>query len=355
MKSGARLLSGLGLSFARTGELRGAYWNEFALDADEPIWRIPANRMKMSEDHLVPLATQTVNTLRELKPYSCGSPLLFPSRSNLNRPMSENTLLYALYRMGYHGRATGHGFRATASTTLNEQGWRADVIERQLAHAERNKVRAAYNKAEYLVKAAIGQRDARKALDWADIKRKHQKCLYVIREFGRLEVDFVLCAVHKPNLEEKAVFKRKQRLYNYATRHIIERVSWLVRDRTSGRGFTDLIFENRTNMSYPDLADYLDRLKSQPGSQLVGEVLGAPMARTKDQCKNLQITDAYLGACFCAFEPNRLGMRDTSYLRFIWERLYRRSGNLFSYGLKILPHDQAYRLRVELGWPVDFE
>jgi integrase len=138
------------LTFVRTGELRGARWNEFTFEGDAPTWCIPAERMKMGAEHLVPLARQAVDILRELQVLNGHYPLVFPGQRKPDKPISENTLLYALYRMGYHSRATGHGFRATASTILNEQGWRADVIERQLAHAERNKIRAAYNRAEYL-------------------------------------------------------------------------------------------------------------------------------------------------------------------------------------------------------------
>lgn len=136
------------LTFVRTGEMRGARWAEIDFTRNE--WRIPAARMKMKETHVVPLARQSVDALRELERYSGRGELLFPHVSDPRKPMSENTMLYALYRMGYHGRATGHGFRALASTVLNESGWRPDVIERQLAHSERNKVRAAYNRATYL-------------------------------------------------------------------------------------------------------------------------------------------------------------------------------------------------------------
>ena len=136
------------LTFVRTGELRGAHWSEFDFDAVE--WRIPAERMKAREAHIVPLSRQTIAVLHELQQHTGSGALLFPSRSKATKPMSENTILYALYRMGYHSRATGHGFRSTASTILNELGFPPDVIERQLAHAERNKVRAAYNKAQYL-------------------------------------------------------------------------------------------------------------------------------------------------------------------------------------------------------------
>ncbi|MWL88601.1 integrase arm-type DNA-binding domain-containing protein [Cupriavidus sp. SW-Y-13] len=144
-KLGLRLLM---LTFVRTTELRGAKWAEIDLTAAE--WRIPAERMKMRDPHIVPLATQSIAVLERLKQLSGHSTFVFPNSRNPQKVMSENTLLYGLYRMGYHGRATGHGFRATASTILNELGKRADVIERQLAHAERNKVRAAYNRAQYL-------------------------------------------------------------------------------------------------------------------------------------------------------------------------------------------------------------
>jgi integrase len=152
------------LTFARTTELRAAQWSEFEnLDGAEPLWRIPADRMKMKREHLVPLAPQAVAVLRELRalPGSDASPFLFPSPGR-EGCMSNNTMLYALYRMGYHGRATVHGFRAMASTALNEMGFRPDVIERQLAHEEQNSVRAAYNRAEYL-----GERRAM-MIQWAD-------------------------------------------------------------------------------------------------------------------------------------------------------------------------------------------
>lgn len=139
----------LALTFVRTGELRAAQWTEFDLDGAE--WRVPAERMKMRQPHIVPLSRQAVNVLRQLEATSGDGNYVFPSRNGRGACISENTVLYALYRMGYHSRATGHGFRATASTILNEMGFQPDWIERQLAHAERNKVRAAYNRAQYLV------------------------------------------------------------------------------------------------------------------------------------------------------------------------------------------------------------
>jgi integrase len=140
------------LTFARTNELRAARWREIEnLDGSEPIWRIPAERMKMKVEHIVPLAPQAVAILQKLRalPGSDASSFLF-SNGSREKCMSNNTMLYALYRMGYHGRATVHGFRAMASTALNEMGFRPDVIERQLAHQQQNTVRAAYNRAEYL-------------------------------------------------------------------------------------------------------------------------------------------------------------------------------------------------------------
>ena len=152
------------LTFGRTTELRGARWSEFEnLDGNEPLWRIPAERMKMKREHIVPLVPQALTVLRELRalPGSDSSEFLFPSSSR-DGYMSNNTMLYAMYRMGYHGRATVHGFRAMASTALNEMGFRPDVIERQLAHQEQNAVRAAYNRAEYLKERRVMM------LHWAD-------------------------------------------------------------------------------------------------------------------------------------------------------------------------------------------
>ncbi|HJV80156.1 tyrosine-type recombinase/integrase [Noviherbaspirillum sp.] len=137
------------LLFVRPGELRKAEWAEFNLDAAE--WRIPAGRMKMREQHIVPLPTQAVAILRELHPLTGHGRYVFPGARTNERPMSENTVNAALRRLGYQSNEmTGHGFRSMASTILNEQGWHRDAIERQLAHAERNAVRAAYNYAEHL-------------------------------------------------------------------------------------------------------------------------------------------------------------------------------------------------------------
>ncbi|MDA1108163.1 MAG: integrase arm-type DNA-binding domain-containing protein [Proteobacteria bacterium] len=137
------------LVFLRPGELRKAEWAEIGLDKAE--WRIPAARMKMNAVHIVPLSTQAVAILRELHPLTGAGRYVFTGARTTTRPMSENAVLGALRRLGYTtDEMTGHGFRSMASTLLNEQGWNRDAIERQLAHAERDGVRAAYNYAEYL-------------------------------------------------------------------------------------------------------------------------------------------------------------------------------------------------------------
>lgn len=137
------------LTFVRPGELRRAEWTEFDLDGAE--WRIPAERMKMRAPHVVPLCAQAVAVLRDLAPLTGHGRYVFPGARTNRRPMSENTVNAALRNLGYtKERMTGHGFRSMASTLLNEQGWHRDAIERQLAHAERDEIRAAYNYAEHL-------------------------------------------------------------------------------------------------------------------------------------------------------------------------------------------------------------
>jgi integrase len=137
----------LALTFVRTNELRSATWEE--IDLDKAEWTIPAERMKTKIPHHVPLSQQAVEAFRNLRAMNSKWPWVFPGRAPI-KPMSKNTMLFALYRLGYHSRMTGHGFRALASTTLNEMGYRPDVIERQLAHIERNTVRAAYHRSHYL-------------------------------------------------------------------------------------------------------------------------------------------------------------------------------------------------------------
>jgi len=133
----------------RPGELRHAEWTEF--DLDNALWTIPGEKMKMKGKHVVPLSRQAVVILREIQPLTGSGKYVFPGALSDTRPMSENTVLYALRRLGYPvGTMTGHGFRSMASTILNEQGWHRDAIERQLAHGERDSVRAAYNHAEHM-------------------------------------------------------------------------------------------------------------------------------------------------------------------------------------------------------------
>ena len=143
------------LTFARTVEIRFANWNEFDLEDEEPIWRIPEEKMKMGREHVVPLSSQALVVLKEVRRFTQGDKYIFHQLNNPNKPMSENTMLYAMYRMGYHSRATVHGLRATMSTLLNEKEHNPDVIEHLLSHNDSNKVRAAYNRAEYLSERRI--------------------------------------------------------------------------------------------------------------------------------------------------------------------------------------------------------
>ncbi|MBU1002363.1 MAG: tyrosine-type recombinase/integrase [Proteobacteria bacterium] len=149
------------LVFLRPGELRKAEWAELDLDAAE--WRIPAEKMKMRQPHIVPLSRQALEVLRDIREVTGNGRYVFPSVRTDTRPMSDNTVNAALRRLGYSkDEMTCHGFRSMASTVLNEQGWNRDVIERQLAHSPRDKVRATYNFAEYLPK----RREMMQA--WAD-------------------------------------------------------------------------------------------------------------------------------------------------------------------------------------------
>lgn len=167
----------LALTFVRTNELMGALWTEF--DLDNALWIVPSERMKMRNEHVVPLTRQALNILTELKTIAGDSRYLLPGR-NPNKPISNNTLLFALYRLGYKGKMTGHGFRAVASTALNESGlFSPDAIERQLAHGERNEVRGAYNRAEYLPERK------RIMAWWSDHLEASEKGAEVIPLFGK--------------------------------------------------------------------------------------------------------------------------------------------------------------------------
>lgn len=143
---GLQLLS---LTFVRVGELRHMRWDE--LREDGAIWVVPGERMKARLPHVVPMSTQAQRVLTKLKELTGDRALVLESPRQPRHPLSENTFLFALYRLGYRGRMTAHGFRALASTVLNEEsGFPHDVIERQLAHQETDAVRAAYNRATYL-------------------------------------------------------------------------------------------------------------------------------------------------------------------------------------------------------------
>ncbi len=135
-------------TLVRTNDIRGAKKNE--LDFNAKLWEIPAERMKMRQKHIVPLSDQALALFKEQVAAAGNSEFIFPNRNKPTACMSENTMLYAIYRMGYHSRATTHGMRHTGSTILNENNFHPLHVERQLAHADRDKVRATYNHAEYL-------------------------------------------------------------------------------------------------------------------------------------------------------------------------------------------------------------
>ncbi len=157
----------MALTFVRTSEMIGARWAE--VDVEAARWNIPAERMKMRTPHVVPLAKQALDVLDTLQTLTGENEWLFPGNRNIKKPMSNNTILKALERMGYKGRMTGHGFRGLASTILHEQGYAHEHIELQLAHAPRNAVSAAYNHALYL-KPRTKMMD-----DWADFLEQIQR------------------------------------------------------------------------------------------------------------------------------------------------------------------------------------
>lgn len=136
------------LCFARNNEIRGGKWEE--IDFQAALWRIPAERMKRPRPHTIPLSDWAIELLNELKAITGHTPYLFPSRTKADGYISENTANKIINNMGYKGIATPHGFRSLASSVLNEKGFNADVIEMQLAHVEENKIRAAYNRTDYL-------------------------------------------------------------------------------------------------------------------------------------------------------------------------------------------------------------
>lgn len=166
-------------TMVRTTELRGAKWNE--IDFESALWEIPASRMKMKEKHLVPLARQVDELLKEQHELTGNGEYIFPNGNRMIKPMSENAMLYAIYRIGYHSRATTHGFRKTASTILNEAAVKnhrrfdKDYIERQLAHGDRDEIRATYNYAEYLPQRTEMMQWWADYLDAAKAKRRSKK------------------------------------------------------------------------------------------------------------------------------------------------------------------------------------
>jgi integrase len=160
----------LALTWVRTGELRIMEWSEIEGDT----WIIPAGKMKRRREHVVPLSRQALAVLDEMKNRARpGARFVFSAQHRADRPMSENAILYLIARMGYRGRMTGHGWRSVASTWANEQGYSPDAIERQLAHVPENRIRAIYNRAEYLpVRREMLQAWA----DWLDLQATLMPC-----------------------------------------------------------------------------------------------------------------------------------------------------------------------------------
>ncbi|MCL6338513.1 DUF4102 domain-containing protein [Pectobacterium carotovorum subsp. carotovorum] len=136
------------LTGVRTIELRQAEWKEF--DFEKQLWEVPKERMKMRRPHLVPLSDQVIDALQQLYAVTGRYNLVFPGRNDITKPMSEASINQVLKRIGYHGKATGHGFRHTMSTILHEQGYNTAWIELQLAHVDKNTIRGTYNHAQYL-------------------------------------------------------------------------------------------------------------------------------------------------------------------------------------------------------------
>ncbi len=167
------------LTAARSGEVRGAIWKE--IDLEKKLWSIPAKRMKMQSPHAVPLSNEALAILNRVKILYGNSHYIFPGIHYPNGPLSENTMLFALYRMGLHSKATMHGFRALFSTIANEAGFNPDAIERQLAHREKNAVRAAYHRSEYL-------QERMKIMQWWADHLRHLEHGPDIIPIGRKEV-----------------------------------------------------------------------------------------------------------------------------------------------------------------------
>lgn len=153
----------LALTFVRTNELIAAKWTEIDFDREE--WRIPKERMKMRRPHIVPLSRQAITVFKELHKATGGKDHIFHSQRGKNKHISNGAVLMALRRMGYASRMTGHGFRSLASTILNEKKYAPDVIERQLAHQDADKIRSAYNRAEYLLER---KKMMQEYADWLD-------------------------------------------------------------------------------------------------------------------------------------------------------------------------------------------
>lgn len=172
----------LALTFVRTGELIGAQWSEIDFGREE--WHIPKERMKMRRPHVVPLSRQALDVLRQIQTVTGEKIHVFHSQRGKEKHISNGAVLMALRRMGYQGRMTGHGFRALASTILNEKNYPPDVIERQLAHEDEDKIRSAYNRAEYLLERKKMMQDY---ADYLDSVLQQAPDKVVVADFAKKE------------------------------------------------------------------------------------------------------------------------------------------------------------------------
>ncbi|MDX1923146.1 MAG: tyrosine-type recombinase/integrase [Alphaproteobacteria bacterium] len=170
----------LALTFVRTGELIGARWDEINFDREE--WHIPKERMKMKRPHLVPLSRQAIALLRGLQEITGEKQNVFHSQRGKSKHISNGAVLMALRRMGYQGLMTGHGFRSLASTILNEKSYAPDVIERQLAHEDNDKIRSAYNRAEYLLERKKMMQDYADILDALRLSSDDKKIIPIHKQ-----------------------------------------------------------------------------------------------------------------------------------------------------------------------------
>lgn len=173
-----------------------------------------------------------------------------------------------------------------------------------------------------------------KALHWVD-RRRHEQRKVIVQEIIKEPATVCVVAARKPGFNRTSRLQKPPALYLYVTRYLLERVSWFVDDQG---GRVDCVFEHRSSLSYQELRDYIHRIRQDPRNQ-IRPVIDQITPRNKDHCKMLQFADSCASAAYAGFQPDRYGNRESSYLHSLRGKLYRRGGNLFSYGLKLLPED----------------